>query len=107
MISSVLITNVAPSCNNLFVPTPFISHISCGITNIFLFCSLANFAVTLVPLLCFASITNIPFETPLTILFLFKKFCELCGVSGGYSLIIAPPFSIISLYSSIFFGGNI
>ena len=102
-----LVIIVAPSFSNLFVPFPFMSQISCGSTNTFLSCSLASFAVTLVPLLNLASITNIPIEIPLTILFLSKNFLESALVSGGYSLITAPPFFIISLYNDIFCGGNI
>lgn len=73
MISFAFVTNMAPSWISLFVPTPFLSSISCGIANIFLPCSFAILAVTLVPLLYLASITMIPSAIPLTILFLFRK----------------------------------
>lgn len=96
IISSVFVTNNAPFWISLFVPTPFLLSISCGIAKTFFPCSIAYFAVTLVPLLCFASITNIPSAIPLTILFLSKNLSELAFCSGRYSLITKPPSSIIS-----------
>ena len=89
------------------VPLPFILFNSCGIANIFLSCSFANFAVTLVPLLYFASITNNPIDIPLTILFLSKNLFESASSFGGYSLIASPPSFIILLYNSIFSLGKI
>lgn len=107
-ISSELVTNWAiPSFINLFVPIPLLSPISCGIANIFFSCSLAILAVTLVPLLYFASITNIPNAIPLTTLFLSKNFSELAPSFGEYSLMISPPSFIMSLYSCMFSFGYI
>ena len=58
---------------NLLVPVPWEFQISCGNANTFLFCEIANFAVTLVPLRYTASITRTPKDNPLTIRFLSKK----------------------------------
>ena len=107
-ISSAVVTNFAiPSFIRLFVPVPQLLYISCGIANIFFPCSFASLAVTLVPLLCFASIINTPIDIPLTILFLCKNFLELASSFGLYSVIISPPFFIISLYNHIFSLGYI
>ena len=107
-ISSGFVTSWAiPSLISLFVPIPLLSPISCGIANIFFSCSFAILAVTLVPLLYFASITSIPNAIPLTILFLSKNFSELASSFGGYSLMISPPSFIIFLYSCMFSFGYI
>lgn len=56
--------------------------------------------VIVVPLLYFPSMTNIPSDKPLIILFLFGKFVLTGGTSGEYSVIIVPPDSKILLYNS-------
>ena len=74
----------------------------CGKQNTGFFCFIPYSAVIVVPLLCFPSITNIPSDSALTILFRFGKCNESGSVSGGYSLIIAPPLFIIFSYSGLF-----
>ena len=103
IISFVLVIKLAPFFISRFVPIPYLSLKSCGIVNTLLFCDFAIFAVTLVPLLCFASITSIPIDKPLTMRFLSMNFSELASVYGGYSLTINPLFLIICLYNFSFF----
>lgn len=67
-----------------------------------LFCLIPICAVIDVPLLYFPSIISIPSDNALTILFLLGKFLDETSLSGGYSLIIAPPLFIISSNSFIF-----
>lgn len=72
-----------------------------------LFCFIPIPAVIDVPLLCFPSIISIPSEIALTILFRLGKFLDETSSFGGYSLMIAPPFSIISLNNFSFSFGYI
>ena len=89
------------------MPIPWEFQISCGTEKIFLFCEIANLAVTLVPLLYTASITRTPRDNPLIIRFLAKKYLDWHFVSGEYSLIINPLLSKIFLYNSLFSSGKI
>ena len=61
-------------------------------------------AVISAPLFSGASMTNIPRERPLIILFLLGKCIGFGGVPGGYSDITAP-FSIILFIKCAFSGG--
>ena len=107
IISFVFVTIIAPCFNNLLVPTPFLSPISCGGTKTFLFCSIAYLAVTLVPLLCIASTIRTPIDKPLTILFLSKNFFDVACFFGEYSLKTKPLLFIISWNNFLFSSGYI
>ena len=62
----------------------------------------AKFAVTLVPLLCDASITKVPFPKAATMRFLAKKLSYSAFISSLYS-VKANPFSLIILLNSFLF----
>jgi hypothetical protein len=57
-----------------------------------LLCFIPILAVIDVPLPYFPSITSIPSDNALTILFRFGKFLDETSSSGVYSLTIAPSF---------------
>src|SRR5699024_10199771 len=76
-----------------------------GIAYTFLPWSNAYPTVIIVPLLFFASTTKTPSESPLIILFLTGKWSLSGLLPNGYSVIIAPPLTIICLYNSTFSGG--
>ena len=98
-ISFVLVTNFAPCFINEFGPVPYALLIPCGMQNTSFPCSNPYFPVIVVPLLPFPSITIIPSDSPLTILFLCGKVLGFGGISGGYSVITVPPVFKMSLYN--------
>lgn len=105
--SCAFVTSIPPFFIMLFGPVPYELLMLCGRQNTGFFCFIPYSAVIVVPLLCFPSIINIPSDNALTILFLFGKCNESGSVSGGYSLIIAPPLFIILSYNGWFSFGYI
>ena len=102
MISCADVIRIAPSFIRLFVPIPYLLSIVFGMQNTGFPCFLAIPAVIVVPLLCPASTTKTPSDSPLTILFLFGNFVLSGSIYSGYSVITVPFCSKISLYKSIF-----
>lgn len=95
--SSTQVTGIAHCLISSFVLYELSLVILPGIQNISLPCSSPKSTVIRVPLFLLASTTKIPSDNALIILFLAGK-CILSGFAfSSYSVIIAPPFFIISL----------